>query len=426
MLLLIGLALALRVLVMLAGPEQLTLDRDLYLGIAIELRAGHGYCTPGSDPPRPTAFRPPLCPLLLWLSGGGPLGIAALHLALASLMVVTTGIAARRMSGNHPLWVLAPAIVAVDPLLLLYSRQPMTETLCACLSAVLLGRVACRDLTASTWTGVCGEGVLWGLCLLARPTYGAVMAIWLLLEVIRGRQEVQHGGTEVRCESRERGWSTFRHLALVLTFMLLTISPWAIRNFQVFGRLIVSTTHGGYTLWLANNPVYYREVVEGGAPAWDGGSLARWQAETDQNLDQREILGEVDRDRALSQQAQAFIRENPVRFMRACLFRARTFWGITPSRTAGEGQNLPMLWAVGGFYLALWVGGIASLVRFVRTRSLLRSPGFSMALSLTLGFFLVHLVYWTDVRMRAPIMPAIAVLVAAGWRTNERSSKPTD
>ncbi len=163
MLLLIGLALALRLLVVCAAPEQLTQDRDLYLGIANELRTGHGYCTPGSDPPRPTAFRPPLYPLLLWLMGGGPLGVATLHLALASLMVVTTGIAARRMSGNHPLWVLAPAIVAVDPLLLLYSRQPMTETLCACLSAVLIGRVAAgirrlptgRPRTAREFSGGC-------------------------------------------------------------------------------------------------------------------------------------------------------------------------------------------------------------------------------------------------------------------------------
>jgi hypothetical protein len=424
MLLLVGLALALRLLVICAAPEQLTQDRDLYLGIASELRTGHGYCTPGSDPPRPTAFRPPLYPLLLWLTGGGPLGGATLHLALASLMAVTTGLAARRMSGNHPLWVLAPAIVAVDPLLLLYSRQPMTETLCACLSAVLIWRVACRDQTASTWKVACGEGVLWGLCLLARPTYGAALAIWLLISAFAFSPLHTGEGPGVRvCD---RGKSPRAYLLLVITITLLTISPWAIRNWQVFGRPIVTTTHGGYTLWLANNPVYYREVVEGGAPAWDGDSLARWQAETDQNLDQREILGEVNRNRALSQQAQAFILENPVRFVRACLFRARTFWAITPSRTAGEGQNQPMLWAVGGFYLALWVGGIASLVRFIRTRSLPLSPGISMALSLILGFFLVHLIYWTDVRMRAPIMPTIAVLVAAGWRTNDRSSQPTD
>ena len=420
MLLLVGLAIALRLLVMLAAPDQLTQDRDLYLGIASELRAGHGYCTPGSDPPRPTAFRPPLYPLLLCLSGGGPVGVATLHLALASLMVVTTGFAARRMSGNHPLWVLAPAIVAVDPLLLLYSRQPMTETLCACLSAVLTWRVACRDQTASDWKAACGEGVLWGLCLLARPTYGAALAISLLMEVVRSRKEVHHRGTEARSESRERRWSTVRHLALVLTFTLLTIAPWAIRNWQVFGRPIVTTTHGGYTLWLANNPAYYREVVKGGAPAWAGDSLARWQAETDQNLDQLEILGEVNRDRALSQQAQAFILENPVRFVRACLFRAQIFWAITPSRTAGEGQNLPMLWAVGGFYLALWIGGVASLVRFCRTRSLLESAENLTAFSLIVGFFIVHLVYWTDVRMRAPIMPAIAVFVAGAWRTSGR------
>ena len=50
-------------------------DRDLYLGIAGEMRAGHGFATPGSDPPRATAFRPPLYPLLLVLTGGGRLGI---------------------------------------------------------------------------------------------------------------------------------------------------------------------------------------------------------------------------------------------------------------------------------------------------------------------------------------------------------------
>ncbi len=84
-----------------------------------------------------------------------------------------------------------------------------------------------------------------------------------------------------------------------------------------------------------------------------------------------------------------------------------------------------MLWAVGGFYLALWVGGLHPWSgSFALARSI--SPGFSMALSLILGFFLVHLVYWTDVRMRAPIMPAIAVLLAAGWRTKDRTSKPTD
>ena len=40
--------------------------------------------------------------------------------------------------------------------------------------------------------------------------------------------------------------------------------------------------------------------------------------------------------------------------------------------------------------------------------------GLLLAYSLILGFAVVHLVYWTDGRMRAPIMPAVAVLVAVG------------
>ena len=446
-----GLALALRLVVMLAAPDQLTLDRDLYLGIAGELRAGHGYCTLGSQPPRATAFRPPLYPLLLATVGDNPLAIGGLHLLLAACMVVVIGLAAHRLASGHRIWVLAPTIVAVDPLLLLYSRQPMTETLCACLSAVLIWRVACRDEDVCSWKAACGEGFLWGLCLLARPTYGAVLAIWLVVEMYRLiTGKVHHGGTEAQWNTgdsdnasssplppgegpgvRVRDLRTtlptrVRHLVLVVSAALLTLSPWAIRNWGAFGHPIVTTTHGGYTLWLANNPVYYNEVVEGGAPAWSGESLDKWQRETDRELDQLELSGEVDRDRELARQARTFIQANPVRFVRACLFRAQTFWAITPSRTAGDEQNLPMLWGVGGFYLALWVGGIASLTQLFRRRSLPASAGFSTAFCLILGFFIVHLVYWTDVRMRAPIVPAVAVLVAAAWGSTGRKSKPTD
>ena len=45
--------------------------------------------------------------------------------------------------------------------------------------------------------------------------------------------------------------------------MLVVLSPWMIRNLLQFGEPIWTTTHGGYTLALANNPVYYREVLDG-------------------------------------------------------------------------------------------------------------------------------------------------------------------
>ena len=38
------------------------------------------------------------------------------------------------------------------------------------------------------------------------------------------------------------------------------VSPWVIRNRLVFGRWIATTTHGGYTLLLGNNPDFYRHL----------------------------------------------------------------------------------------------------------------------------------------------------------------------
>ncbi len=406
------LAVLLRVGVMVARPEQLTTDRDLYLGIANELREGHGYSTPDTSVPMPTAFRSPLYPFLLVGTGGRPCGVAVLHLLLALGMVWATGRAVVRFGRGTDLSLpfLAGGIVALDPLLLLYSGQPMTETLCSCLSAVLLWRMATSE---DTTRGAMIEGVVWGLCLLARPTYAVALGLCLLGRLLLNTSPKRERGSPM--------WAPRLRFGLVIVVTALAVvSPWAIRNGMVFGKPIVTTTHGGYTLWLANNPVYYAEVIEGGAPAWDGESLRRWQQETNSEMERLEIHGEIARDQWQATRAKQFIRENPWRFVRACRHRAVTFWSIFPGRSAETGLPVPMLWIIAAGYAAVWVGGVVALGR-------LWSQGqFSNVwpvLSLILGFVLVHLVYWTDVRMRAPIMPAVAVLVAVGWR-RQTSSTP--
>ncbi len=420
---LLGLAVMLRLGVMVARPGQLTTDRDLYLGIANELREGHGYSTPGTAVPTPTAFRSPLYPLLLVGTGGSSTGIAVLHLLLALLMVMATGRAVKKLSGGTdqcpPL--LAGGIVALDPLLLLYSGQPMTETLCSCLSAVLLWRMVASEETPRS---AMVEGLIWGLCLLARPTYavGLGMSVLGRVCVSRGCIESDSGPTESPGRPRLRfglvaGGPRLRFGLVVVMTALAVVSPWAIRNWMVFGKPIVTTTHGGYTLWLANNPVYYAEVVEGGDAAWGGESLHRWQNETNTEMDRLGIHGEVDRDQWQATRAKQFIRDNPWRFVRACLHRAVTFWSIFPGRSAETGVPVPMLWIIAVGYAAVWVGGVVALGRlWLQGRVASVWP----ILSLILGFFVVHLVYWTDVRMRAPIMPAMAVLVAVGLQSTRK------
>ena len=59
--------------------------------------------------------------------------------------------------------------------------------------------------------------------------------------------------------------------------IVVVLSPWMIRNVMVFGEPIWTTTHGGYTLALANNPVYYDDVLHGPpGRVWTGHDQWLW------------------------------------------------------------------------------------------------------------------------------------------------------
>src|SRR5262249_51902540 len=53
------------------------------------------------------------------------------------------------------------------------------------------------------------------------------------------------------------------NLAGLLMAAAAVVSPWAIRNYRGFGKPIVTTTHGGYTLFLGNNGEFYDYLWHG-------------------------------------------------------------------------------------------------------------------------------------------------------------------
>ena len=253
-------------------------DVDLYRALAAGLLAGDGFADPATGVP--TAFRPPLVPLLYAALGNlGPAIVAFQALAGAATAGLTVRLAARlglawRFAAG------AGLVVACDPVLLRYVARPMTETVCALLAAGLLCRLAapkpdaCVRLRSELLTGV-----LFGLCCLARPTFwafGGLLAAGWLWDRLRGRA----------------GWLVgWKPAAAAAVGAACAVGPWAGRNAAVFGRPIAMTTHGGYTLHLANNAVFYGEVVRGSVGAvWGGESLERWQeGERARFLD--EVLG---------------------------------------------------------------------------------------------------------------------------------------
>ena len=217
----------------------------------------------------------------------------------------------------------------------------------------------------------------------------------------------------------------------------MVLSPWAIRNQIQFGRPIVTTTHGGYTLLLANNPEFYAWLRSG---RWGD----TWQADRfNAAWRHRRPHDELQADRLAYAEALQTIRRAPGTFADACLVRFGRFWSPLPHQVVPHETPLRRWsrYAVAGWYIvefvlvAIVVIGHLSRQRSQRGRQKLDrggasvpccpsrflplspysrppSPTWLWGLLLIACLTAVHTVFWTDMRMRASAMPVVALAAA--------------
>jgi 4-amino-4-deoxy-L-arabinose transferase-like glycosyltransferase len=402
--------------------DGLSHDTDGYRAVAQSLLEHGDFLRDG----RPTAWRPPLYPLLLakllWIAEHLSTANADhTFVFLVGLTQVVCGaltvLLVARLGWRVGLgrWsLLAAAFVACDPLLAHQSAQLMTETL-ATLLAVVAWSLLDTFLVGSTAANP-GErkvpsrysrlkaaalGLALGLATLCRPTFlpwVALLLLWLAWSAARQRQ--------------------FARVTAVAVAVAFTLSPWAIRNWIEIGRPIITTTHGGYTLLLANNERFYEWTRDGAwGTVWDSREfvddwLARKQA--------ADIDNELDEDRLARRLALETMRADPGGFARATGVRLARFWNVsphliqsTPQATghAGRLERASTRWLIASWYLAefaLALCGLASAARSPNRATWLAGVLLVVVLSV------VHSVYWSDLRMRAPAMPVVALLAAAG------------
>jgi hypothetical protein len=259
----------------------------------------------------------------------------------------------------------------------------MTETPAAFLSAASLAALGRRG-----WSGPVWGGVGFGLAALCRPSLLAGAMLTIAAALIARPGELKDRATRA---------------GLLAAALVLMLSPWMIRNTLVLGEPVWTTTHGGYTLALANNPVYYDEVLNGPpGRVWTGEDQWSWFDSV--NRATKDMTG-PQADRYLRGQVWNLARERPVDFGRAMLARIGHFWSVAPSAAVypGIARWLTMAWTI-----PLWAVVVCGLAQ----PALWRWPRIAAPLT-AIGLSLVHVFFWTDIRMRAPIVPALA-LVAAG------------
>jgi hypothetical protein len=99
----------------------------------------------------------------------------------------------------------------------------------------------------------------------------------------------------------------------------------------------------------------------------------------------------------------------------------RRFWGVAPVEGSGP-QPSWLRMGVAGFYLSQFAAAALGLLVVARSWSVRWIPPLLMV-----GAFMgVHLIYWTNTRMRAPIEPVIAVLAAVGACRAWSAIRPDD
>jgi hypothetical protein len=417
-LMVIVVAFVLRLVVITVMGAGLADDRDAYLGLARGLVAGDGFVSPGSH--TPTAFRPPAYPLfvaLVFAAGGGSLALGVAQAILGCLTVgmtwwLGTRLGQTRFEGTA-VGLIAGLVVAFEPLSLANTALAMTETLA---TTLLVAWLAALLVPPTSLTSACVAGLCTGLGLLCRPIFLPVFALGLAWAFVTSRSFRAPPQT---APTRKPTWSLSHHQILLLVVGLvagLTLAPWAIRNQLVFGRPLLTTTHGGYTLLLGHNDVYYADVVNGPPGAvWERDSLEQWQRQLERELAADGIAAhdELARDAACSRRAWAKIRENMPLAVQSGLTLLGRFWSLAPRSTAE--RPLPDWLRLG---IALFNAALFSLAAVGLVSLWKRDTATAITLAIPLLVFsILHSVYWSDQRMRAPLVPVLALLAAQGFVT---------
>ena len=456
--------LAIRATALWVQRANLDQDPDAYREIAENLlRHGEFALGHGENDFRPTAYRPPLYPLVLSnlsTADGRELSrpkVATLHLILGLATVWLTWLTARclvgpgrRTAGPAPrvddalavqgtaqqsvptrtlFPLLAGLLVACDPILLNQQSLVMTETLATFLAILSLWCLT-RYCAHPCWFNAALAGSAIGLAILTRPAFLPWLALILILFLILilipllrhccGRSPDRATPPDRQVSSTL--WRLTNAVVLAL-FAAAILGPWAIRNYRLFGKPIVTTTHGGYTFLLGNNAHYYDWLTldKTGLPWQGGGGLYKAANELRRinlvsGLNLRPSIrvphDELELDGMSYELAWQQIRQRPADFVRACLYRITQLWSPLPHKlTADESlARRALRYATCAWYLAVYA---LAAVGVWKLRWNLVKPPWLYGILLCLAFTAVHTFYWTNLRMRAPLIPVVALIAGA-------------
>jgi len=288
----------------------------------------------------PTALVPPVHPLFLaalirlFHSDAGMriaavfaniLANAAIAALLPRLATVCYGDATAGIIGGA-LWILSMRLLP---------QWDVANTILGLLCFCLLSARNVRRGEAGMWA--LGAGALAGLMMLLNPAAAFVMGPWLVWLFVRHRVS----------------WTTaVRYVAIAATATVLSIAPWLVRNYRIWGVPVLRTSLG-ITLYSSNSdcaqPSLYQEAVSGCIQK-------TFPVDSEREARLLRTLGEVRYDRLRTADTLRWISSHRQRFAELTGGRILDFWFPDPMESA---YSCYAIWAI----TLLSIPGMALMVR---------------------------------------------------------------
>jgi len=409
LLLVLGLALAVRLVALGVawGMEPRIGDEQHYQAIATNLVHGEGFSQWGA----PTSMRPPLYPFLIaaiWTATGvGQLdAVRLVQVALGVLTVAAVYALGRRMYGER-VGLIAAAIAAVYPSLIVTGVLLLTETIFTLLVVLLVLAFARLVKAPTAWAAT-----LVGLCLgfgaLARSVLWPFVVIVVALILV----------------TLDLPWR--RRAALALAAVLgyaVVVGPWAVRNTRLQHTTTIVDSMGGLNLMMGN----YEHTPED--RMWAAVELTgdrNWVSTLPLHDDDGSDWTEGKKEKWAQRQALAYMKAHPGTTARRSAIKFADFWGLEREFIAGMDRGLFPVSHGPAIAMSLAITLAWTAVALLSAVGVTLNPPSDwrthVFVVLLVGFVcFVHTVVFAHSRYHLPLVPLLGIYAAAaltgvGWR----------
>jgi 4-amino-4-deoxy-L-arabinose transferase-like glycosyltransferase len=345
---------------------------------------GQGFSNPYEGDTGPSAWEPPLYPFLIGgvfklfgvYSRASAWVLLSINSFLATLTCIPIFLIARKTFGEG-LARCSTYAWGLNPYVWYWSIHWIWDTTFTpfILACVFLLALELQDWPG--WQGWAVFGALYGIGALANPTMLAFLpfcGLWVWRQRYR------------------QGLPSLGGVILASIVFWAALSPWLVRNYEVFGRFVFIRDDFGLQFRLGNWKGADGMLMAYLQPNLNRGELEKFQS-----------MGELAYAESCKREAFAWVRENPGRFFVISLKRFFYYWNGVPRET----NSVSLVDFRTSAFLATSVLALWGLVRALRQK---RSGAWLFA-GLVLTYPTVYYFVFPHARYRHPIEPELVVLI---------------